>query len=56
MTSTVPPGDYPSVSWINEVDVPLADNDGGGSQYELIVTNDRSGGTGNSVGLTMRQF
>jgi hypothetical protein len=102
ITSTVPPGDYSSVSAVNEVDVPLVgiavsgqdgtlisgnqssitsnangdagvgilatdsisglttinlgitDNDGRGSQYGLIITNDQFGGTGNSVGLTLR--
>lgn len=101
ITSAVPPGDYSSVSWINEADVPLAgiavaakngsiishnkssitanahddagvgilvtdltglptlnltitDNDGRGSQYGVIVTLDQSGGTSNSVGLTLR--
>ena len=101
ITSTVPPGDYSSVSWINEADVPfagialaakngsmisdnkssltanahgdagvgilvtdltglptlnltIADNDGRGSQYGVIVTLDQSGGTSNSEGLTLR--
>jgi hypothetical protein len=101
ITSAVPPGDYSPVSWINEVDVPMAgivvdgqdgavisnnkssitsnahgdggvgllatdpfgwttinlgitNNDGRGSQYGVIVTNDQGGGTGNSVGLTLR--
>ena len=100
ITSAVPPGDYSSVSWLSDVDVPVAgvivsgqdgtiisnnkssiasnahgdagvgilatdltlttinlaitDNDGRGSQYSVIVTKDQNGGTGNSVGLTLR--
>ena len=102
ITSKVPSGNYAALSWINEVDVPLAgivlsgqdravlsgneisiatnangdsgvgilatdsvtgftttnltilNNDGRKSAYTLIVTNDLSGGTGNTVGATIR--
>ena len=102
ITATVPSGNYAALSWINEVDVPLAgivvsgqdravissnkisiaantngdsgvgilatdsltnltttnltilNNDGRKSAYSLIVTNDSSGGTGNTVGATIR--
>jgi hypothetical protein len=39
---------------LTDINLAITDNDGRGSQYGLIVTNDQSGGTGNSVGLTLR--
>jgi hypothetical protein len=39
---------------LTDINLVITDNDGRGSQYGLIVTNDQGGGTGNSVGLTLR--
>jgi hypothetical protein len=32
----------------------ITNNDGRGSEYGLIITKDQSGGTGNTVGATLR--
>lgn len=39
---------------LTTINMAIVNNDGRGSAYGLIITNDLSGGTGNSVGATIR--
>ena len=43
-----------NVSGLTTINLTITNNDGRGSAYDLIITKDLSGGTGNSVGATIR--
>jgi len=39
---------------LTTINLTITNNDGRGSAYDLIITNDQDGGTGNSVGAQIR--
>jgi hypothetical protein len=44
-----------SLTDLTTINLAIMNNDGRGSAYAVIVTKDESGGTGNSVGATIRR-